>query len=161
MVGCFAAIDPKTISELKADPDQIEGFLYPDDGEGEPANSIDVDKAWHGIHYLLNRDGDGGGEPLCWAIFGGDEVGDDLGYGPARILQPDQVKSIAGALIDESVFKSRYAPEAMEAAQIYPEIIWVRDGDEALGYLVENYRELVTFYRAAAERGDGVVLWLS
>ena len=28
-------------------------------------------------------------------------------------------------------------------------------------HLVENYRELVAFYRSAAERGDGAILWLS
>jgi len=161
MIGHFAAVNSKTISELKANPDQIEDFLYPEGGDGAPANSIDIDKAWHGIHYLLNEDGNGGDEPLCWAILGGDEIGDDQGCGPVRILQPDLVKSIAGALIDESTFKSRYEPEAMEAAQIYPETIWVRDGSEALDYLAEYYRELVAFYLAAAERGDGIVLWIA
>lgn len=161
MAGCFAAADTRTLAELETDPGRIEDFLYPDDGEGEPDNYTDVDKAWHGIHYLLNGNGDPGEGPLGQAIMGGKAIGDDLGYGPARILRPDQVRVIAGALIDESLLRSRYAPQAMEAAGIYPVRIWVRDGDEALDYLVEHYRELVAFYRAAAARGDGVVLWLT
>jgi Domain of unknown function (DUF1877) len=161
MVGCFAAADAATIDRLKSDPGQMEAFLHPDDGDGELAHSIDVDKAWHGIHFILTGHADGGPEPLCWAVLGGEEVGEEVGYGPARILQPDQVRSIAAALIDEAAFKARFAPQAMEAAKIYPDVIWVRDGDEALEYLVENYRELVAFYRSAAGRGDGAVLWLS
>ncbi len=161
MVGCFAALDREAIARLKSDPDQVEAFLHPDGGDGEPPHYLDVDKAWHGIHFLLTGTADGGAAPLCWTVLGGEEIGDDVGYGPARILQPDQVRKIAQALLDEESFKARFAPEAMEAAQVYPDIIWVRDGNDALEYLVENYRGLVAFYRSAADRGDGAILWLS
>ena len=147
MVGCFAALDRETIARLESDPDQIEAFLHPEDGAGEPPHYLDVDKAWHGIHFLLTGTADGGRAPLSWAVLGGEEVGDDVGYGPARILQPDQVRKIAQALLDEESFKARFTPEVMEAAQVYPDIIWVRDGNDALEYLVENYRGLVAFYR--------------
>ncbi len=160
MAACFAAIDSATSARLRSNPDEIEGYLFPDDGDGEPANYIDVDKAWHGIHYLLTGSADAGTPPLSWAILGGSEVGEDLGYGPARILTSEQVKAISDNLPSEDVFKASYAPEAMEAAQVYPDVIWVRDGDEALDYLVENYKVLVEFYRSAASRGDGAVLWL-
>lgn len=49
----------------------------------------------------------------------------------------------------------------MAAKQIYPDVIWVRDGQEALDYVLENYQQLKTFYSDAAERGDAVVQWLS
>ena len=49
----------------------------------------------------------------------------------------------------------------MQALQIYPDIIWVRDGEEAFDYLIENFGPLVEFYAAAAERGDGVILSLA
>ncbi len=161
MVGCFAAVDRVTLSKLKSDPYLIEGYLHPDDGDSDPPNYIDVDKAWHGIHYLLTGKVDEGAEPLSWAVLGGEEIGEEIGYGPARFLEPEQVHSIAAWLPDDIVFKSRFDPQAMEKAKIYPEVIWVRDGDDALDYLVENYRELVAFYRSAAERGDGAILWLS
>jgi len=159
MVGCFAAVDDTTLERLRAEPDALDAFLNPDD-DAPSTHAIDVDKAWHGIHYLLNAH-DHDNEPLRWAIFGGEEFGADQGYGPPRLLHPEQVQRIAGSLIDEAVLRARFAPQAMEAAQIYPQVIWVRDGSEALDYVVANYRELVTFYRAAAERGDGVLLWLS
>ncbi|KAB8195611.1 DUF1877 family protein [Lysobacter maris] len=160
MAGCFAAVDTKTLAELEADPGRIEGYLYPDDGDGDPDNSIDVDKAWHGIHYLLHGSADPGAGPLGQAILGGEPIGDDMGYGPARLLRAERVRTIADALIDVSELRARYAPQAMEAAGVYPDSIWVRDGNEALDYLLEHYRELRRFYRDAAGRGDGVLLWI-
>ncbi len=161
MVGCFAAVDEATLQRLRDDPDLIDGYLHPDDGDGEPPHYAEIDKAWHGIHFLLTGRADESAEPLSWAVLGGEEIGDEIGYGPARFLTCEQVRSVAGWLQDDTVFKSRFDPQAMEKAKIYPEAIWVRDGDDALDYLVENYRELVAFYKSAAERGDGAILWLS
>ena len=109
---------------------------------------------------MLTGQAEGGEEPLAWAVLGGEETGDDAGYGPARILRPDQVKSVSSALasIDKSEFSSRYDPAAMKAADIYLSDMCVRDGEEALEYIVENYLGLTDFYRDAAERGDGAVL---
>lgn len=161
MAGCYAAVDAATLALLKADPDSIPEFLFPDDGEGEPANYCDLDKAWHGIHYLLTGQADGGPEPLSLAVHGGEEVGEDVGYGPARFLTPAQVRTVSAALdrITEANLRARFDPRAMDAAEIYP-AIWGRDGQEALDYLVENYLPWVAFYRAAAQRGDGMITWL-
>ncbi|MFC0682877.1 YfbM family protein [Lysobacter korlensis] len=161
MVGCFAAVDIETMQRLVEDPEQVEEYLYPDDGEGEPPHYADVDKAWHGIHYLLTGKADDAPDPLGSAILGGDELGEDVGYGPARLLNADQVRSIASALPDEETFKSRFAPREMTKAEVYPVVIWERDGDEALEYLVENYKSLVEFYQGAAARGQGAILWLA
>lgn len=163
MVGCFAAVDPKSQQRLRENPEEIEDYLYPDDGESEPPNYVDVDKAWHGIHYLLTGVPDGGQGTLALAVLGGSEVGGDVGYGPARFLSPAQVKEVAAALeaLAESDVRSRFRPKEMEAADIYPEVIWVRDGEEALDYVIENFRTLVDFYKQAAARGDGAIAWLS
>jgi hypothetical protein len=162
MVGCFAAADSKTIDRLMSDPSQMEEFLYPDDGDGELPNSGDVDKAWHCIHFMLTGSADGGPEPLSWALLGGEAIGEDVGYGPARVLRPQQVHDIAKALspIDEIAFRARFAPQKMQDADVYLSEMCVRDGDEALDYLLPKYLELAEFYRDAADRGDGAVLWL-
>ena len=163
MVGCFAAVNASKQLQLRQHPDEIDEYLHPDEGESVPPNYIEVDKAWHGIHYLITGSPDAGSEPLSLAVLGGREVGDEIGYGPARFITPDQVAAIAEALsaISESDFRSRFAPKAMKRADIYPNVIWERDGEEAVDYLVGNYRPLVEFYKAAARRGDGVIAWLS
>ncbi len=160
MVTCLAGIDRATIERLKADPGLVEDYLYPDDGESEPPNCIDLDKSWHCIHFMLTGRAEGAGAPLGWAVLGGEEVGEDTGYGPARILLPEQVSEISSALIDEDAFRQRFDPTGLSQANIYLSEMCVRDGDEALDYIVENYRGLVAFYRGAAARGDGAILWI-
>ena len=163
MVACFAGVNADTISHLKSNPDEVEQFLYPEDGDSEPPHYMDVDKAWHCIHFMLTGSVEGGAEPLAGAFFGGEEIGEDMGYGAARLMPPQQVRSISTALaaIDEESFKARYNPDALVGANVYMADMCVHDGDDALDYLVENYRALVAFYRDTAMRGDGAVLWIS
>jgi len=96
-------------------------------------------------------------------VLGGEDLGEDLGYGPARFLTPEQVEDVAATLrtVDVDELASKYAPEEMELAEIYPGVIWVKDSENALEYVLENYERLVEFYSAAAERGDGMILWIA
>ncbi len=161
MVGCFVAVDAEKLRQLRTDPSLLEEFLYPEEDD-EPQYSVDVDKAWHGIHFMLTGQADGGEGPLADAVMGGEELGDDQGYGPARFLSAEQVRAVAHALSQLSTeeFEKGFKPEAMTAAEVYPDVIWTRDGDEALQYVLENYQVMVSFYRDAAARGDGALLWL-
>jgi hypothetical protein len=162
MSGCFAAVEPATLEKLLKKPTLIEGYLNPKGGKGEPPNIVDVDKAWHGIHYLLTGEEAGGEEPYSLVVFGGKAIGPELGYGPARFLTPEQVKQIAKALsrVTEKALKKRFDPEDMEEKEIYPEDIWVEEGQDALEYVLNGYRQVVEFYQEAAKRGDGALLWI-
>ena len=119
-----------------------------------------LDKAWHGIHYLLTSSDGPTAAPESMVIFGGKPVGNDQGYGPAQLLSPAEVRQIA-ALLEKyppEALAARYDPKAMEAAKIYPAIIWVREGPEALKYVLQFYSQLIAFYKGAAERGEAVLL---
>ena len=163
MVACFTSLPSGALQDLKEHPDRIEEYLYPDDGESEPPNYIDLDKAWHGIHYLLTGVADGGAQPQSLAVFGGEEFGPEVGYGPARFLTPEQVRNVAESLARQSreELAQRFDPKDMEAKQVYPAVIWVRDRQDALNYALDNYEQLQAFYRDAAARGDAVIQWLS
>lgn len=69
-------------AELVASTDSIELLLESDDDE----TSVDLGKAWHGIHWLLTGSPDSTDDVTSEAILGGQPVGEDLGYGPARLL---------------------------------------------------------------------------
>ena len=125
--------------------------------------SVDLDKAWHGIHYLLTGSAEPNGTLASKVIFGGESIGGDVGYGPAQLLKPDEVKAIA-QLLDATppeVLQKRFKPEEMARAKVYPSVIWVRDGEEALKYVLDNYKNLVAFYKRAAERGQAVIFAIS
>ncbi|MDQ2821196.1 MAG: YfbM family protein [Pseudomonadota bacterium] len=163
MIACFTSLAPTELQHLRDTPDEIEEFLYPDDGDSEPPNYMDLDKAWHGMHYLLTGTADEGQQPLSLAVVGGVEFGPEVGYGAARFLTPDQVAAIAIALADVTVddLKQRFDPADMEAKQIYPDVIWTRDGSEGLDYVLDVFPSLQAFYAGAAERGEAAILWIA
>jgi hypothetical protein len=85
-----------------------------------------------------------------------------MGYGPPRGFSPVEVKSIAAALsaVSPDQLRSRYDPKAMERLQIYPQI-WVRDGDDALDYVVGYFDELREFIIGGAEENEALIVFLS
>jgi Domain of unknown function (DUF1877) len=160
MVGCFRALPPEQIEELQLHPDAVVELM---DFEDVDADIIDVDKAWHAIHYMLTGNAKrGDDEPASLAILGGVEVGGDIGYGPARLLEPQDVARVADYLekLPPEFFAEYYNPEAMDAMGIYPEI-WMRDGEEGLRYVRDWYQLLRTFYINSSKQNNGVLLWLS
>ncbi len=159
MVGCFRALSKTEIQRVQLDPDAVMELL--DSEGGEETYTVDVDKAWQAIHYMLTGTAEAGEAPASLAVLGGTEIGEDIGYGPPRILLPAEVKQVADFLeaLPPEAFAQRYAPKAMDAAGVYPEI-WVRDGADGLAYILEWYQVLRAFYLDARLRQDGVLLWL-
>ncbi len=162
MIGNFLAITQEQLDRLLADPDSVPDFLYPEDGDASPAGLMDVDKAWHGIHFLLTGSQWEGTPPWSLAILGGVPIGPDVGYGPARYLVPDQAREVAQALagLPRNELAKRYSPKAMQEAEIYPEI-WENDEDDGLDYVLSYYESVVRYYLEAAEKNQAMLLFLN
>jgi hypothetical protein len=163
MIGSFRRLPVDDLDRLYADPALLVPYLE-DGSEGfGPFAELDVDKAWHGIHFLLTGSQWEGEPPLDFIVNGGKRIGDeDVGYGPARGFSPSEVKLVAAALstIGPEQFAGRYNAEALARAKIYPEI-WMRDGDEARDYLVTYFDELRDFVIGAAESGEALVVFIT
>lgn len=160
MCASFASIDRNLIVRLQRDPSLIHELIEAQ-GEGAP-EILDIDRSWHGIHFVLTGSAEGGEGPLAAAVFGGEEIGDDIGYGPARLLMPQEVQAVASALLDlgPEAFESRYDPEALTAEGIYPDGIWSEDPAAARDYLVDNFKELQGFYARSSRAGAGILMWV-
>ncbi|WP_155391668.1 DUF1877 family protein [Catellatospora paridis] len=132
------------------------GDLEDDDGE-MPEPELDLDKSWHGVHYLLTGTAwdisQGAGE----AVLGGEEIGEDGGYGPARLFTPEAVRAVAAALdaLDLDALRARFDPRAMAALDIYPS-----PGAELAKFddLAASLTDLHRFYKGAAADGQAVLL---
>jgi hypothetical protein len=151
------------IDRLLADPEEIVDFL--EEETAEPDGEIDLDKAWHGIHFLLTGSTWEGDAPLGYLVAGGEEIGDeDVGYGPARVLRPAEVARFDAALaaISRDDFRRRFDPRVMMEQRIYPEI-WDRhpDDDDAPGYLTEYFELLKAFVHTSTEKNKDLIIWLS
>lgn len=190
MIGNFRSLSDEDVRALLEHPPRVEQLLYGEDafpgtngevvslfGHSSPPNDpdgweqggdsdeLDVDKAWHGIHYLLTGTAWEGSFPLNFIVSGGKEIGDvDVGYGPARALMSEDVRTLDAALepLTTEELKRRFDPAQMTKLQIYPDI-WDRDpdDDDSLGYLIEYYTDLRDFVRRTAERGHGLLVYLN
>jgi len=81
--------------------------------------------------------------------MGGVEVGEDLGYGPARYFEADEVRAISHALSGanlEAEMIARFDPARMTSLSIYPGG-W-KAGDDK--WLMEEFRRLRKFYDDAS-----------
>jgi hypothetical protein len=126
-------------------------------GIGLNENGLNLEKSWHVLHFLLTGEAEETQPPLGNAILGGKEIGDDLGYGPARFLTPQQVQEVASALasMKKEDLASRFNLDAMIKAQIYP----VRDESE-LELAQEYFEDLSRYYADAAVAGNAMLLYV-
>jgi len=124
---------------------------------GEPLSIL---KAWHGLHFLLAGTTYEPSAGAGSAVLGGEDLGEDLGYGPVRALGEEEVAAIAAALelVAPEVLLGRYDAEAMEAAQIYPGG-WSEseNGD----WLVEAHEAVCEYYLRARDARMAVLLYLT
>jgi hypothetical protein len=93
----------------------------------------ELEKAWHGLHFVFTGRSDEAPPPLGYLLSGGEEVGEDLGYGAARLLNGAEVKAFRDALhaIDARAFDARFDVAALARHDVYPSI-WDEDRDELL-----------------------------
>jgi hypothetical protein len=98
------------------------------------ADWFDIDKAWHGVHFLFYKFNPFEGSASGFLLTGGKPLNDrnwkDI-YGVdvpnMRLFRTDEVKEIAAALavITAKEFRKRYDPDAMTKNEIDPRV-WER-----------------------------------
>ncbi|MFG2288617.1 YfbM family protein [Streptomyces sp. NPDC048595] len=164
MIGQFARVTPAEFDRALDDPEWafklVMGRMEAEAGQAaEPAadRCLDVDKAWDALGFLLRR----AAFPVE-IVYGEEDVpaADDWGYGPPRYLTPERVRVAAEALaeISGADLTAGVGPEDLALAAVYPSIVWERG--EPLDYVREHYDALRPFFRAAADQGDAVLVWL-
>src|SRR5687767_190483 len=129
MMGEFREITPALLRRIKDEPSLVQGVVLADSAQGEVqrppedlGERISIDKAWHGLHFLLTGSAEPTTGDASLVVMGGAEIGDDGGYGPARYLEVNEVRRVSAALQALSVadLQGRYDAAAMEAMDIYP-----------------------------------------
>jgi hypothetical protein len=122
--------------------------------------TLSLDKAWHGVHFLLSGAMEPGESLPSQAVLGGSEIGEDFsGYGPARCFRPHEVAELAAALGGEAAEREaaeRFDPRRMTELQIYP-FGWSAGDRE---WVLDALRSLRSFYADAAAAGRAVLTCL-
>jgi len=165
MIGNVLRMSTKKVEALRANPERITRVLYPsEDGDTVMSDDVhlDLEKAWHGIHFLLTGEVWEGELPLAFLVRG-QELGDvDVGYGPARSFDASEVRAIAEALgpISPSMLRSRFDPRATGWSEVYPTHGAAPD-DEAREYFISYYEALRAFVLETAELGAGLIVYIN
>ena len=192
MIGNLARLSEARLAALQADPASTPAFLYGKDavpaqaaqpgllrrlfGAKPPpppvtdplaeADAIDLDKAWHGLHFLLTGTAWEGEFPANFLVSGGTPLGDvDVGYGPARAFAPAEVRRLRDFLdgLDEATLRARYEPPRLAEAEIYPDLVWTREDEreESWEYLLDAFTRARAFVRETAERGLALLAYIN
>ncbi|MEN2403109.1 YfbM family protein [Flavobacterium sp. MC2016-06] len=124
-----------------------------------------IDKAWDGIIFLLTGKNmpDAYDYDLAQVLFS-DQIVDtdqDLGYGPAYYLRPEQVVDINNQISEISIedLKEKYDPKKMAEIEVYP-AIW-SDETESFEYLSHYFIKIQKIYSDAVKNGEAIVTFLS
>lgn len=140
-------IGPEHVTQLKDSPDavgELLGFTTPPPQAGflsrlfgksarrprvpahrfSPVGKSDIfelDQAWHILHFLFSGCNDEGAWPAAFLMSGGEAIGADQGYGPARLLLPELLQDVDRFLDTQSfqTLDAAYVASKIEAAEIY------------------------------------------
>lgn len=165
MIGNLRRATDAEVARLLANPEEIGTFLYGEPDGYEDRADVDLDKAWHGIHFVLTGSKWGGEPPLNFLVSGGTEIGDeDVGYGPARAFTSAEVRRIHEALtaIPPEEFQRRINLGVLAEAGIYPDV-WDRadERDSNIEYLASNYATLRSYVETLARDALGMLVYIN
>lgn len=142
-------------------PEELERLMKPLQNAGvfgDDPKVCNLQKSWHALHYLLCGSADAVDTDLGKAILGGAEIGPDVGYGPARLLAPQEVQAVAQALaaVSKQELAARCDRKAMRQAEIYG----CSGDDEDIELALESLDRVQSVYADAAAHGQAVLLYI-
>jgi hypothetical protein len=151
VIGALRRLSASELEELRSAPSGTARFL----GDGRETS---LGKMWQAVQYLLAGTSDIAEPPLGISVYGGAEIGPDLGYGPARVLAPAQVAAIAAALeeLTSADLRRRFVPADLDRDGVCPSV-WDEPEDQLFDEIMESFDALRACYAAAAAAGDGML----
>jgi hypothetical protein len=166
-------VDPSAAASGAGSKDLLEKLLAraaarsatppaPEAAAERPRTVLSLDKAWHGVHFVLCGQAEPGSALLSQAVLGGADIGSDpegfSGYGPARYFTTSQTVEMSASLNApqlEAEAASRFDAERMSELDIYPG--WEASDGE---WVMDAFRNLRGFFADAASKQSAVVTCL-
>ena len=161
MIGNLLRITEAELEMCLKNSAVLENRIYNDESENDQL--VDIDKSWEGIIFLLTGQNlSNAVHPFVSVLFSGQLIDEeqDLGYGPAHYLTPEQVVQLNNEIskITTDELRMRFDPDKMSVLEIYP-MIW--EEDEAFEYISDGFLTLQQVFSNAAKRGEAIVTFLN
>ena len=158
MVWVATLASDEEIASLRRKPQVVYDFVN-SEAAYQSGRQIDLDKQWHGVHFLLTGSAGATSDPLSIIVGNFEEIGPDNGYGPAWIIPSSSLASCnekLSKLSDEEI-SVRFNPQAMQQEDVYLADLFVDEGDEARGFLMGDVVRLRGFITQAADQSLNAV----
>ncbi|QDU76482.1 hypothetical protein Pan97_35320 [Bremerella volcania] len=188
MIGCFCALEDEDLEAIIHEPRRVHllwddsipprrqpswlarlfgAKLHPETEVdswqlSKPVSETDVDKAWHGIHFLLTGTDWEGEGPEAFIVHGGQEIAEEVGYGYPRGFTSQEVKEIDAVLssMDAQNLYDNADPAEFAKYGIYPEVWKDEPKEECIGYVTEYFQQLQAFVSETAASNRAMIVYL-
>jgi hypothetical protein len=133
---------------------------------GSIEQALDLEKSWHILHYLFTGDIDDSSVPGS-ALLTGEPLGEDLGYGPARLHGVRETRDFGHFLenLDLARLQARMNVREMTRLGVYSMPMGLNSDTEHESELHAEvafyFPTLRNYVAKASESGDGLLIWLS
>lgn len=160
MIGIYIAIEDFLLSQI------ISGEKSILEIDPTQCQSLNVDKSWRAIHYLLCKDIENGRSPMGYVvpIRDDNELDCELEFG-AFYITAQQVKEATNFLnsLNDNVLENMYDFKSMQENAVYP--LHVNENEMDAGFFYEYiYSYLVKlreYFNQTAEKGYAIILYFS
>lgn len=156
MICYLRLLSDSEIALLKGNADQVVNLFARDAADGK---SMSLEKAWHGLHYLMTGHSRKGDAPLCFLCHDGEEMGPRLSYGRVRLFRPaflERLRSALAALSDDELWR-RYDSDKLAREQIYPDI-WDEPEEDLREEYLSYFRELKQLIERSCREGTNLAV---
>ena len=157
MVGTYIAVENLLLSQIiNGDKDIL---------EIDPAQcqTLNVDKSWRAIQYLLCNDVDGGEPPMGYVVPIRDENELDCEFDfDAFYITAKQVKESSDYLnsLDDNTLVNMYDFELMEENKIYPLHGKGNEAGIVYEYIYSYLSKIKNFFELTAEKGYAIIFYI-
>lgn len=157
MLGNYIAVDEEELKRIRSG--EIDIF----DMNPEDYRTLDIDKSWQAVHYLLCGDIDDGEPPMGYVVPIRDEnfIESGMEFG-AFFADAEQVREAAEYLdsLGGDELKGMFDFGAMLRDEVYP-IMDEDDEDGFFEYLCGYIGKIKKFYKETAKRRGAVIFYVS
>lgn len=125
--------------------------------------TLDIDKSWQAIHYLLCKNIENGNPPMGYVVpmRAENKLDCELDYG-AFYITAQQVKEASDFLnaLDDTTLKNMYNFKSMQENEVYP--LYKNEEDTGFyEYLYFHVTELRKYFHQTAEKGYAIIFYIS
>lgn len=161
MSGNYFRTDESTVEDIRRGAAALSDIIC---DKAQKDNIVDIDKAWHALHFTLTGNAYGGDDDniLSRLVLSGNMLMEgDEEFSPMLISASD-VKAMVPALaaLTREDFRERFDVEQMLENDIYP-VTEDDDEEDFFDYVWDAVEELREFFEEAAKEDQAVIFYMA